>query len=66
MLLGIDAFEATFTTIDGKANADAVPNEFIDPATGTIMEDSILWRRILEDRILWRSEHLEDSILWRR
>jgi len=61
----IDAFEATFTTVDGEANGDAAPNEFIDPETGTIMEDSILWRRILWRRILWR-RILEDSILWRR
>jgi serine protease AprX len=62
---GIDAFAATFTTIDGKANGDAVPNEFIDPETGTIMEENILWRRILWRRILWRRT-LEDNILWRR
>lgn len=61
----IDAFEATFTTIDGEANGDAVPNAFIDPETGTIIEDNILWRRILWRRILWR-RMLEDSILWRR
>jgi serine protease AprX len=61
----IDAFEATFTTMDGEANSGAAPNELIDPATGTIMEDSILWRRILWRRILWR-RILEDSILWRR
>ena len=57
---GVDAFEATFTATEGEANGDAAPNEFIDPKTGTIMEDSILWRRILWRRIL------EDSILWRR
>lgn len=62
---GVDAFEATFTTMDGEANGDAVPNEFIDPETGTIMEENILWRRILWRRILWR-RMLEDSILWRR
>lgn len=62
---GIDAYEATFTTIDGAANGDAVPNEFIDPETGTIMEDSILWRSILWRSILWRSI-LWRSILWAR
>ena len=61
----VDAFEATFTTIEGAANGEALPNEFIDPETGMIMEDSILWRRILWRRILWRRV-LEDSILWRR
>ncbi|TEU00292.1 MAG: hypothetical protein E3J29_01980 [Dehalococcoidia bacterium] len=43
-----DAFEAAFTTIDGAANGDALPNDFIDPETGEIMEDCILWR------VLWR------------
>ena len=57
---GVDAFEATFTTLDGAANAGALPNEFIDPETGKIMEDSILWRSILWRSILWR------NILWRR
>ena len=61
----IDAFESAFTTLDGAANAEAFPNEFIDPDTGTIMEDSILWRRILWRRILWRGV-LDGSILWRR
>ncbi len=60
-----DAFEATFTTLDGEANGGALPNEFIDPETGEIMEDSILWRRILWRRILWRRV-LDESILWRR
>ncbi len=62
---GIDAFEATFTTIDGNANGDAAPNEFIDPDTGRIMEDSILWRSILWRSILWRNI-LWRSILWSR
>jgi serine protease AprX len=61
---GVDAFEATFTSVDGAANGEAVPNEFIDPETGTIMEDSILWRSILWRSILWRSI-LWRSILWR-
>lgn len=65
MRLGLGAFEATFTTLDGEANGGALPNEFIDPETGKIMEDSILWRRILWRRILWRRV-LDESILWRR
>jgi serine protease AprX len=62
---GIDAFAVTFTTIEGTANGEAVPNEFIDPETGEIMHDSILWRSILWRSILWRSI-LWRSILWAR
>jgi serine protease AprX len=62
---GIDAFGATFTTLVGTANGGALPNEFIDPETGMIMEDSILWRSILWRSILWRSI-LWRSILWSR
>ena len=73
-----DAFGATFTAIDGEANVYDLPSEFINPETGKIMEDSILWR------ILWRilgqidgddlptefinpetGEIMDDSILWR-
>src|SRR3990172_259402 len=61
----IDASSATFTTIEGSANGEALPNEFIDPETGRIMEDSILWRSILWRSILWRSI-LWRSILWSR
>jgi serine protease AprX len=60
----VDASEATFTTVDGEANGDALPNEFIDPETGEIMKDSILWRSILWRSILWRSV-LWRSVLWR-
>ncbi len=62
---GIDAFAATFTTTGGTANGEAMPNEFIDPETGEIMHDSILWRSILWRSILWRSI-LWRSILWAR
>ena len=61
----VDAFEATFTALVGTANGGALPNEFIDPETGLIMEDSILWRSILWRSILWRSI-LWRSILWSR
>lgn len=60
-----DAFEATFTVMEGAANGEALPNEFIDPETGKILEDSILWRSILWRSILWRSI-LWRSILWSR
>ncbi len=56
----VDAFAAAFTTLEGAANAGALPNELIDPETGAIMDESILWRSILWRSILWR------SILWRR
>jgi hypothetical protein len=61
----IDVFGATFTTMEGSVNGEALPNEFIDPETGRIMEDSILWRSILWRSILWRSI-LWRSILWSR
>ncbi len=49
---GVDAFEATFTTMEGAANGEALPNEFIDPETGMIVEDSVLWSRVLWSRVL--------------
>ena len=61
----VDASGATFTTLEGAANGGALPNELIDPATGTIMRDSILWSRILWSRILW-SRILWSRILWAR
>jgi hypothetical protein len=61
----IDAFETTFTALIGTANGGALPNEFIDPETGLILEDSILWRSILWRSILWRNI-LWRSILWSR
>ena len=61
---GIDAFGATFTTLAGTANGGALPNEFIDPETGMILEESILWRSILWRSILWRNI-LWRNILWR-
>jgi serine protease AprX len=60
-----DASGATFTTLDGAANGEALPNELIDPETGMIMRDSILWSRILWSRILW-SRILWSRILWAR
>jgi hypothetical protein len=51
--------------MEGAANGEALPNEFIDPETGMILEDSILWRSILWRSILWRSI-LWRSILWSR
>jgi serine protease AprX len=56
----VDASGASFTTLEGAANGGALPNEFIDPETGMILEDSILWSRILWSRILW------SRILWAR
>ena len=60
----VDAAGATFTTLEGAANAGALPNEFIDPETGMILRDSILWRSILWRSILWRNI-LWRNILWR-
>jgi len=56
----VDAAGAAFTTLEGAANGSALQNELIDPETGMIMRDSILWSRILWSRILW------SRILWAR
>jgi len=48
----------------GEANTDAVPNDLIDPLTGEIMYDSVLWRSVLWRSVLWRS--VEEAVLWRR
>ncbi len=61
----VDASGAAFTALEGTANAEALPNELIDPETGMIMRDSILWRSILWRSILWRNI-LWRNILWRR
>jgi serine protease AprX len=61
----VDASGASFTTLEGAANGGALPNEFIDPETGMILEDSILWRSILWRSILWRNI-LWRNILWSR
>ncbi|MDP2673609.1 MAG: S8 family peptidase [Dehalococcoidia bacterium] len=61
----LDAAGAAFTTLEGAANGGALPNEFIDPETGTILRDSILWRSILWRSILWRNI-LWRNILWSR
>ena len=60
----VDAAGAAFTTLAGAANGGALPNEFIDPETGMILRDSILWRSILWRSILWRNI-LWRNILWR-
>jgi len=60
----VDAAAAAFTTVEGAANGGALPNEFIDPETGMILRDSILWRSILWRSILWRNI-LWRNILWR-
>jgi len=60
----VDAAGAAFTNLEGAANGGALPNEFIDPETGMILRDSILWRSILWRSILWRNI-LWRNILWR-
>ena len=60
----IDAYAAATSDLEGAANQDAVPNDFIDPETGEIMRDSVLWRNVLWRNVLWRSV-LWRSVLWR-
>lgn len=60
----VDAGAAVASTAMDSANADAIPNDLIDPATGEIMYDSVLWRSVLWRSVLWRS--IEGAVLWRR
>ncbi|MBI1886412.1 MAG: S8 family peptidase [Chloroflexi bacterium] len=67
----VDAYAAVSSTADGEANKNAVPSDLIDPETGEIVEDSVLWRSVLWRSVLWRSvldgsRFLEGSVLWRR
>jgi serine protease AprX len=55
---GVDAFDAVFSDSQGEANQGLTYNELIDPETGNILKDSILWHSILWHSILWH------SILW--
>ena len=54
----VDAFDAVFSDSQGEANQGLIYNELIDPDSGTILRDSILWHSILWHSILWH------SILW--
>jgi serine protease AprX len=51
----VDAFAAVYATTLGEANDDATPSELIDPETGRILYDTVLWRSVL-----WRSTLLGD------
>ncbi|MEE8422843.1 MAG: S8 family peptidase [Dehalococcoidia bacterium] len=59
----VDAFEAVFGADAGRANEGIQTSLWIDPATGTILDqpaslDSITWDSITWDSITW------DSITW--
>jgi serine protease AprX len=58
-----DAYAATFSDLAGSANAGATLNALIDPDTGDIAYNSVLWRSVLWRSVLWRS--IESSVLWR-
>lgn len=60
----VNAYAAVFSTLSGEANQEATPSDLIDPETGQIMYDSVLWRSVLWRSVLWRSV-LWRSVLWR-
>lgn len=59
----VDAYAAMASELTGSANGNAVLNDLIDPETGDIVYDSVLWRSVLWRSVLWRS--IESSVLWR-
>ena len=59
----VDAFAAVNSGAQGAANQDAQPNVLIDPHTGDIVYDSVLWRSVLWHSVLWHS--VETNVLWR-
>lgn len=61
----VDAYAAAFSTPVDAANQGLTPSDFIDPSTGSIVEDSVLWRDVLWRSILWRSV-LWNNVLWSR
>jgi len=59
----VDAFAATSVHVFGLANQTAQPNDLLNPATGAIAYDSVLWHSVLWHSVLWNSV-LWSSIRW--
>ncbi len=59
----LDAFAATASHVYGLANQTAQPNDLLDPETGAIAYDSVLWHSVLWHSVLWHSV-LWSSVQW--